>query len=94
MTWLSNASIDELGNSLIKNYMGDHADNNFTVDIEGFVTEYLKLPIKINPTTLIIAGLIVLNLVFIFCFIIYFAFDKINYIFLGKFKFKIKIRFK
>ena len=44
MTWLSNASIDELGNSLIKNYMGDHADNNFTVDIEGFVTEYLKLP--------------------------------------------------
>lgn len=45
MTWLSNASIDELGNSLIKNYMGDHAHNNFTVDIEGFVTEYLKLPI-------------------------------------------------
>ncbi len=46
MKWLSNASIDELGSSLIKAYMGKEADKNFAVDIEGFVTNYLKLSIE------------------------------------------------
>ncbi len=45
MKWLSNASIDELGNSLIRNYMGERVNNETAVDIEGFVTQYLKLPI-------------------------------------------------
>lgn len=45
MKWLSNASIDELGNSLIRNYMGERVNNETAVDIEGFVTKYLKLPI-------------------------------------------------
>lgn len=45
MKWLTSASIDELGNTLIKDYMKKQANNNFKVDIEGFVTEYLKLPI-------------------------------------------------
>lgn len=45
MNWLSNSSIDELGNSLIRNYMGKQADNNYAVDIEGFTSEYLKLPV-------------------------------------------------
>ena len=45
MKWLTSASIDELENTLIKDYMKKQANNNFKVDIEGFVTEYLKLPI-------------------------------------------------
>ncbi len=45
MKWLSNASIDALGNSLIKNYMGQKLNGILSVDIEGFVQEYLKLPL-------------------------------------------------
>ena len=45
MRWLSNASIDELGNGLIKNYLGKRASELLFVDIDKFVTEYLKLPI-------------------------------------------------
>ena len=45
MKWLSNASIDELGNGLIKNYLGKRASELLFVDIDKFVTEYLKLPI-------------------------------------------------
>lgn len=46
MRWLSNASIDELGNSLIRKYMRSQADRGTAVDIDGFVTEYLKLPVR------------------------------------------------
>ena len=45
MKWLSNASVDELGNSLIKSYMGEQTNNKTSVDIEGFVKDYLKLPV-------------------------------------------------
>lgn len=45
MKWLSKQSIDALGNGLIKNYIGKQADNEIIVDIEGFATDYLKLPV-------------------------------------------------
>ena len=45
MKWLSNASIDELGNGLVKNYTDISKSKGFSVDIVGFVTKYLKLPI-------------------------------------------------
>ena len=45
MKWLSNRSIEALGSSLMKEYMGNTANMALTVDIEGFVTSYLKLPI-------------------------------------------------
>lgn len=45
MKWLSNASVDELADTLIRNYMGDQADKSFIVDIDGFVVDYLKLPL-------------------------------------------------
>ena len=45
MRWLSNASIDELGNGLIKNYLGKKANELLFVDIDRFVAEYLKLPV-------------------------------------------------
>ena len=45
MKWLSNASIDELGNGLVKNYTDISKKKGFSVDIVGFVTKYLKLPI-------------------------------------------------
>ena len=45
MKWLSNASIDELGNDLVKNYTDISKSKGFSVDIVGFVTKYLKLPI-------------------------------------------------
>ena len=35
--------IDELGEGLIRQYLGTDAERTFCVDIEGFVTEYLKL---------------------------------------------------
>ena len=37
--------IDELGEGLIRQYLGTDAERTFCVDIEGFVTEYLKLPL-------------------------------------------------
>ncbi len=46
MNWLSNASIDELGNSLVRTYMGDTVNKSYAVDVDGFVTSYLKLPIE------------------------------------------------
>ncbi len=45
MKWLSNASADELGNSLIRSYMGNRANKSIAVNIEGFANEYLKLPV-------------------------------------------------
>ena len=45
MKWLSNTSADELGNSLVRDYLGKQADKSISVDIEGFVRKYLKLPI-------------------------------------------------
>lgn len=45
MKWLSNASIDALGNSLMRKYMSGKANNLLSVDIEGFVRDYLKLPV-------------------------------------------------
>ena len=37
--------IDELGEGLIRQYLGADAERTCCVDIEGFVTEYLKLPL-------------------------------------------------
>lgn len=45
MKWLTSASIDELGDKLINDYMKKQANTNYKVDIDGFVTEYLRLPI-------------------------------------------------
>lgn len=45
MKWLSNASIDELCNNLIRNFIGKQAEKTFFVDIEKFVTNFLKLPV-------------------------------------------------
>ena len=45
MKWLSGVSIDELGNTLIKEYTNKKKNASLKVDIEGFVTDYLKLPI-------------------------------------------------
>lgn len=45
MKWLSNSSIDELGSCLIKKYLGKRVNELLFVDIDGFVTGYLKLPI-------------------------------------------------
>ncbi|MCD8048571.1 MAG: ImmA/IrrE family metallo-endopeptidase [Clostridia bacterium] len=46
MKWLSNTSIDELGNSLIKDYMSKAKGKGCAVDIEGFAANYLMLPIE------------------------------------------------
>ena len=37
--------IDELGEDLIRQYLGADAERTCCVDIEGFATEYLKLPL-------------------------------------------------
>lgn len=37
--------IDELGEGLIRQYLGEDAERTCCVDIEGFATEYLKLPL-------------------------------------------------
>ena len=37
--------IDELGEGLIRQYLGAEADISHCVDIEGFVTEFLGLPL-------------------------------------------------
>lgn len=37
--------IDELGEGLIRHYLGAEAEQTCCVDIEGFATEYLKLPL-------------------------------------------------
>ncbi len=37
--------IDELGEGLIRQYLGVDAERTYCVDIEGFVTDYLKLPL-------------------------------------------------
>ena len=37
--------IDELGEGLIRQYLGADAERTCCVDIEGFATEYLKLPL-------------------------------------------------
>ena len=42
MKWMSNTSIDELGNSLMRKYMGRKAKSLMSVDLEGFVRDYLK----------------------------------------------------
>ena len=45
MKILTYEEIDELGDGLIRQYLGADADTCFCVDIEGFVTEFLGLPI-------------------------------------------------
>ena len=37
--------IDELGEGLIRQYLGEDAEQTHCVDIEGFVTDFLKLPL-------------------------------------------------
>ena len=37
--------IDELGEGLIRQYLGADAERTCCVDIEGFATDYLKLPL-------------------------------------------------
>jgi Domain of unknown function (DUF955). len=38
-------AIDELGDELIRQYLGPAADKAFCVNVEGFVTDYLGLPL-------------------------------------------------
>lgn len=38
-------AIDELGDELIRQYLGEAADTTFCVDVEGFVTDFLGLPL-------------------------------------------------
>lgn len=45
MAIFSYEQIDELGDGLIRHYLGEAADTTFCVDIEGFVTDYLGLPL-------------------------------------------------
>lgn len=45
MKFFSYDEIDELGEGLIRQYLGTDAGQTYCVDIEGFVTEYLKLPL-------------------------------------------------
>lgn len=45
MAMFSYDQIDELGEGLIRQYLGSEADISFCVDIEGFVTEFLELPL-------------------------------------------------
>ena len=45
MALYSYEEIDELGEGLIRQYLGAEADKSFCVDIEGFVTEFLGLPL-------------------------------------------------
>ena len=45
MTVFSYEQIDELGEGLIRQYLGTEADTSLCVDIEGFVTEFLGLPL-------------------------------------------------
>jgi len=45
MTILTYDEIDELGDGLIRQYLETDAENCFCVDIEGFVTDFLGLPI-------------------------------------------------
>ena len=45
MRMFSYDEIDELGEGLIRQYLGTDAERTCCVDIEGFVTDYLKLPL-------------------------------------------------
>jgi hypothetical protein len=45
MRMFSYDEIDELGEGLIRQYLGADAERTCCVDIEGFVTDYLKLPL-------------------------------------------------
>ena len=45
MTIFSYEQLDELGEGLIRQYLGTKAETVFCVDIEGFVMEYLRLPL-------------------------------------------------
>jgi len=45
MILLTYEEIDELGESLIRRYLGAEADKYFCVDIEGFVNDFLGSPI-------------------------------------------------
>lgn len=46
MKLLNNEAIDELGEAMIRKYLGADAENCFCVDIEGFVTEFLGSSIQ------------------------------------------------
>ena len=45
MAIFSYEQLDELGEGLIRQYLGRKAETVFCVDIEGFVMEYLRLPL-------------------------------------------------
>ena len=45
MRIFSNDEIDELGEGLIRRYLGSEADQTCCVDIEGFATDFLRLPL-------------------------------------------------
>lgn len=45
MAIFSYDQLDELGEGLIRQYLGSNAETTFCVDIEGFVTDYLRLPL-------------------------------------------------
>lgn len=44
MRIFSYEELDELGEGLIRQYLGKEAERTCCVDIEGFVTDFLKLP--------------------------------------------------
>ena len=45
MRIFSYEELDELGEGLIRQYLGKEAERTCCVDIEGFVTDFLKLPL-------------------------------------------------
>lgn len=45
MRIFSYEELDELGEGLIRQYLGKEAEHTCCVDIEGFVTDFLKLPL-------------------------------------------------
>ena len=45
MRIFSYEELDELGEGMIRQYLGKEAERTCCVDIEGFVTDFLKLPL-------------------------------------------------
>lgn len=46
MTMFTYEEIDELGDGLMKSYLGDKAESVLRADIEGFTENYLRLPVE------------------------------------------------
>ena len=48
MTMFTYEEIDELGDGLMRSYLGDKAGSVLRADIEGFTENYLRLPVSIT----------------------------------------------